>query len=370
MTMTMHRHPVWTPLAAAAALAVSLSAGCARKPVEEVASEEEVPVAVKEVTAVPVFEVVVATTGIVTPAPGADWTITAPEPSRIAELPHAEGERVRDGDLLVRFDNPNLAAELAARQSDIEQQTARLDTAKAARARLEGLVRDGIAAQKDLDAAKQEEIQAQAALKQAQAALATTNVLISRTNVKARFAGIVARRWHNVGDWVDAAASDPVLRVIDPERLEVVASVPAADLSHISLGHAARVHDPGSTETEAAKVVSAPAAVDPASATAEVRLAFARRTRLAAGTPVSVDIITSTRQNVLAVPTVAIVRDGAEVFVMVAGQDDDKAHKTPVTLGVSSGDLTEVLKGVKGGDLVIVRGQAGLPDEAAIVVVK
>ena len=45
-------------------------------------------------------------TAIVTPAPGADLVVTAPEAARIAEMPHAEGERVRKGDLLVRFDIP------------------------------------------------------------------------------------------------------------------------------------------------------------------------------------------------------------------------------------------------------------------------
>ena len=41
-----------------------------------------------------------------TPAPGADLVVTAPEPARIAEMPKAEGDRVRRGDLLVRFEIP------------------------------------------------------------------------------------------------------------------------------------------------------------------------------------------------------------------------------------------------------------------------
>ena len=51
---------------------------------------------------------------------------------------------------------------------------------------------------------------------------------------------------------------------------------------------------------------------------------------------------------------------------MVAGEDDNKAHKTPVTLGASANGMTvEITSGVKAGDRVIVRGQDGLPDEAA-----
>ena len=49
-----------------------------------------------------------------------------------------------------------------------------------------------------------------------------------RTVVRARFAGIVAKRFHNPGDTVDGAAGDPVLRVIDPRRLQIVSACPWA----------------------------------------------------------------------------------------------------------------------------------------------
>jgi multidrug efflux pump subunit AcrA (membrane-fusion protein) len=113
-----------------------------------------------------------------------------------------------------------------------------------------------------------------------------------------------------------------------------------------------------------------PAAVDPASATADVRVHFNSPTHLAAGVPVDVTIVAERLTKVLVIPTVGIIRDGNEVFVMVAGQDDDKAHKTPVTLGLSSNGNTQVKSGLKAGDLVIVRGQDGLPDDAAITIVK
>ena len=101
-----------------------------------------------------------------------------------------------------------------------------------------------------------------------------------------------------------------------------------------------------------------------------MRVRFSAPTRLATGQPVNVTIVADRLTNVIVIPTVAIIRDGDEVFVMVAGEDDDKAHKTPVTLGASASGMTQVKTGVKAGNLVIVRGQEGLPDEAAIVVIK
>jgi RND family efflux transporter MFP subunit len=363
--MTTLRPPLRLTFAVAALMAMT---ACGHKPVESVATEEDVPVSVKEATIADTFETTVTATGVVTPASGADWTITAPEAARIAEMPKNEGERVNAGDLLVRFEIPSIEADVASKQADIEQASARLDTAKAALVRITGLVEGGIAAKKDQEAAALDQAQAEASLRQARAAFAAANVLEQRVTVKARFAGIVAKRWHAVGDLVDA--NGQVLRVIDPSRLEVVASVTVGDLGRVALGRPVHIESVAGAAPEEGTVVSAPAAVDPASATADVRVRFNTPTKLPAGVPVSVSIVADRLTKALVIPTVAIVRDGDEVFVMVAGQDDDKAHKTPVTLGATSGAQTQIKSGLKAGDLVIVRGQDGLPDEAAITVVK
>jgi RND family efflux transporter MFP subunit len=351
-----------------AALVGVCASACGHKAVESVATDEDVPVAVQAAAVVDAFETTVSATGVVAPESGADWTITAPEAGRVAEMPRGEGEHVATGDLVVRFEIPTLTADLTAREADVTQATARVDAMKAAETRVAGLVDRGINAKKDLEGAHLDEAQAEAALRQARAALESATVLQERTTVRARFPGIIAKRSHAVGDLVDAAA--PVVRVIDPSRLEVVASIPVADLGRVSPGHAARVESPAGTATEAGTVVSTPAAVDPASATAEVRIHFNAATHLATGTPVSVTVVADRLTKVLVIPSVAVVRDGSEIFVMVAGQDDDKAHKTPVTLGPEAAGRVVIRSGVKAGDLVIVRGQDGLPDDANITIVK
>jgi multidrug efflux pump subunit AcrA (membrane-fusion protein) len=50
---------------------------------------------------------------------------------------------------------------------------------------------------------------------------------------------------------------------------------------------------------------------------------------------------------------------------MVAGSDK-KAHKRKVTVGLTTPKLVEITGGVKTGEAVIVQGQQGLPDGAAI----
>jgi multidrug efflux pump subunit AcrA (membrane-fusion protein) len=63
----------------------------------------------------------------------------------------------------------------------------------------------------------------------------------------------------------------------------------------------------------------------------------------------------------------ALVSEEGERFVMVVDADN-KAHKRPVTVGLSTRTLAEVTAGIKAGDRVIVRGQDGLPEGAAVAV--
>ena len=213
--MMTPRRPLQRTLALAG-LAALLSA-CSHKPVESVATEEDVPVSVKPATLVPTFETTVNATGVVAAESGFDWTVTAPESARIAELPRSEGERVKAGDLLVRFEIPTLAADVTTKEADVAQASAKVDTAKAALARTTGLVERGIGAKKDQEAAALDLAQAEAALKQAHAAVDAAYVLQDRAVVKARFPGIIAKRWHGAGDLVETGGT--VVRVIDPARL-------------------------------------------------------------------------------------------------------------------------------------------------------
>ncbi|MEO7273215.1 MAG: efflux RND transporter periplasmic adaptor subunit [Vicinamibacterales bacterium] len=368
MTFT-HRPSGSRPLAlvvGALLLVFAAVAACERPSVEQIATTAVVPVAV-ETARVDTIESTVAATGLVTPAPGAELIVVAPDAGRIAELPRAEGETVRAGDLLVRFDIPTLAADLGARQAAVAQVAARLEAAKTNLARLSSLLTQGVAAPRDVEEATRAQAEAQADVEQARSAVTAAGALAARTVVRAAFAGVVAKRYHNPGDFVEASASDPVLRVINPAQLQVVANVPLSDLPRITVGHAAGIVGPGHEEAEAATVLTKASQVEPGSLTAGIRLAFKKPTQLASGSTVRVEIVSERRVGVLVIPVAALVTDEGELFVMVAG-DDNKAHKYSVAAGLSTRTMTEITSGIKAGDRVIVRGQSELPEGAAVSV--
>jgi RND family efflux transporter MFP subunit len=350
------------------ACVVSLVAvgGCHETSIERVETTAAIPVAVEPAT-VETFATRIVASGLVTAGPGAELTIIAPEATRIAELPRAEGESVKAGDLLVRFEMPNLASDVAARRAAVAQASARLEAARANFNRLSSLLAEGVAAPREVEDAKRQQAEAEADLQQARSAVDAAVSLSVRAVVRAPFSGVVSKRFHNPGDFVEAAAGDPVLKLIDPARSQVVAAVPVSDLSRVILGHAAEIREPGRDAGEQGKVLTKPAQVDPAGATGDVRIAFAKPTALAAGTRVEVEIVGEEHPNVVVIPAAAVVNEEGEVFVMVAGTDQ-KAHKYPVAIGLSTRTKVEITSGLKAGDRVIVRGQDGLPEGAAITV--
>lgn len=348
----------------AAVGAALLIAGCGSRAVEEVETTAAATVSVIKVTP-STIEGIVSAAGTVAAAPGADWTITAPDAARIVELPKAEGDTVNAGDLLVRFEIPSVHTDLAARHAENDQAQARVDNAQASVTRLSTLVEHGVAAQKELEDARRELAEATAARSQAQGALQSATLLESRTVVRARFPGVVAKRAHNPGDMVEASASDVILRIVDPTRLQVVAALAVADVRRVDVGKAARILVPGSEDSEPGTVLTRPAAVDADGVSSSIRIAFKGRTRLPVGTPVRVEIVAEERPNVLAVPIDAVLHDGDKAYVIVAGADK-KAHRREVDLGLTTPKQVEVTKGLAAGDSVIVQGQQGLPDGAAI----
>jgi RND family efflux transporter MFP subunit len=343
------------------------STGCGKPAAEQVQTDTVVPVTMAPAVMGSIRAVIHAT-GDVNPGPGAQLMVTAPQAARIGEITKAEGDQVRRGDVLVRFEIPDLNANVQSKSADVSAAESRGRVARENLARLQDLFNRGVASRKEVDDASKELSDAQAALLTAQAGHGSAQQLASRATVVATFNGVVAKRNHNPGDLVDATTTDFVLRVIDPARLQVDASVPIPHLSRIKVGAAARVIVGQDQEPVPMKVASRPAAVEPGTAAAPVRLVFLSPPALAVGTPVQVEIDAEEHTNVVLVPAESIVREGEETAVFIAAAN--KAQRRPVVLGITDNAHAEIKSGVKAGEHVITHGQAGLPDGAAITTEK
>ena len=305
--------------------------------------------------------------GTVVVSRAADMVVIAPEAATIVDLPKQEGDRVEAGDLLVRFDIVALSQALDIATMAVTQAGTRVDAAKAELAKLSELDAKGMVARGQVDAARTALLDAQSAFNRANEELASAKARQAHGEVRARFAGVVVKRWHVEGDAVIAAETDPVIRVVDQTRLQVAVPVSKADLVRIVPGLPVMVAAPGAPP-EPATIALMPA-VDSEGRSAELRLGFVGKTALTLDSVVDVEMIVDQRPDALIIPRKAVQRDeeASVSYVLLAGSDN-LAHRKIVTVGFGTRDQIQILTGIAAGDRVILNGFDLLSDGSAITV--
>jgi RND family efflux transporter MFP subunit len=361
------------PALAGLCLAIAV-AGC-RRDTPRVVERQDTVVPVGAVAAQrAAIRAVLHVSGTVVPGQGGEFLVLAPEPTRLVDVMKTAGDMVKSGDILARFDLPSATQNVSRLSADLAAAEAQLESARVNRERVRGFVERGLVARRDLDAAERDLVEAQDSVNRARAAMAAAQAGAGRAVVRAPFDGIVVTRAHNPGDMV-VSTTDPIMRIVDPRRLEVVASIPRQDQSRVVTGATARVAAAGTEQvrlTVAGRITDLSAeagakTAPPAEADAVAfRLIFAEPSKLAVDMPVQLDIDAEERTDTVLIPTEALIRDGNEAAVFVAAES--RAERRRVKTGIEDAARTEITEGVRAGELVITRGHVGLSDGAAITV--
>jgi RND family efflux transporter MFP subunit len=364
----MGRWPIGAPLTVAVILCIFASQPGCRRQVEPVERESE-PI-VTPVGAVRAersgIRAVVHASGVVAPAEGGEFLAVAPEPSRILEITRREGDPVRSGDVLVRFELSSATQEVNRLSAELAGAQAQLENARINQSRVRDFVDRGLVPRRDLEVADRELADAQANVDRIAKAHAASTSAAARAVVRAPFDGIVVNRRHNPGDLVLSTAADPVLRVVDPRRLDVIASVAEKDTSRVVPGASARLAGPAGGIPVRLTVAQRMADRVGPDGTLPFRLVFQDATDLAADTRVEIDIDAEERSDAVLVPAGALITEGGQTLLMVAA--GSRAERRVVMTGIQTEDRIEITSGLKAGELVITRGHIGLADGAAISV--
>jgi RND family efflux transporter MFP subunit len=346
-------------------LVLAIGTGC-RRSAEPAADTPQAPVVSVAVARVDTLRDAATASGTVVPSASGDVTIVASEPAEILELPKKETDPVAVGDLLVRLEVASVSQALAALQLEALDASNQADRARAEVARQTSFLERGLTSRNAYDASRAALSAAESSLAQTKAQLDTMQASQERTVIKARFPGKVLKVWHAVGDNVRPSPDDPILRVIDPTRVQVSVQLPIAQLARVVTGQAATITAIGGTP-EAGVVMAKLATTDPNAPTGEVRLGFTNPSTQPLDTPVSAEILFDQRTNAVVVPAGAVARDSLGFYVLLAG-DDQRAHRRDVRLGLVTRDAAQVISGVANGDRVIVAGGAELTDGALFVI--
>ncbi len=207
----------------------------------------------------------------------------------------------------------------------------------------------------------------QAQVAAAKAHYQSSQAQASYAEVRSPLTGVVSDRPINVGEMASSGSS--LISIVELTRVVARASVPVHEAALLTVGKPATISSGTQELTGKVSVVSP--AVDPNTTTVQVWVeAQNPGEHLKLGSTVQISMDAGEVPNAIVVPASALLSsDEGGDKVMVAGSDN-RAHESPVKIGVRSGDDVQILSGVKAGDQVITQGALGLDDKAKIAITK
>jgi len=260
------------------------------------------------------------------------------------------GTVMNRGAVLARIDPERLALTLRDNQAVLARLEAQLSLLATQRARLQSLAGQSVVSQSQLEEAQARERMAAQDVVQALVARDRARLDLDRATVRAPFAGIVAERLQQAGEFVASGA--PLLRLVNDRELEVVARAPLTSADTVVAGDAVRLVD-GERRTSG-KVRAVIPVGDERSRMVELRIALADRS-LRVGTPVRVEIASPALKSVVTVPRDAVIqRQGASYVMRV--RPDNTAERVAVNLGPGRDNHVQIDGLLRAGDRVIIRG--------------
>ena len=330
----------------------------------------------------------------------------------LSEVKVEEGDRVQKGQIIAMIDKALLKAQLrqaeagvemaeidlAKNENELRKAASKLEAARIAREKLEGIfvrfqkLSDlGVTSEVEMDRAEiayensvaaynaadedyralqtkstQGRIESKTRLVKARAELEMMLVRLEKCTIRAPISGIVAskRKWTGestrLGDSV-------IVTIFQTDEMFAEVDVNEKNAGAVKVGQEAEVRvDAVADMPFNGKVAMIGPVIDLASRTVKVRVKVANEEQvLKTGMFVRANIALQSLKNVIAVPEEAIVAVGGgqqKVFVVF----DGVAFLRDVQTGSVIDGWVELKKGVRAGERVVVEGQRGLKDLAAV----
>lgn len=291
-----------------------------------------------------------------------DAKVASAEAGRIEYVAEV-GTHVKAGERLAQLDDQALRLRRDEIQTDVRRAEAQRALAQTQLDRLEKLGSTNAIAKTNVDEARATlETDAQT-LAHARAQLREVEHDIDQAQVRAPFAGIVAERFAQRGEYVQIGAT--IVHLIDTDHVEARVQAPLAMASRMRTGMEVKVKSPSGAEASA-KVRAVVPVGDERARQFELRVGLDASLALV-GAAVEVALPEGGSDDALTVPRDAIVQRANQTYVMrVSAQNT--AEQVPVATTLASGDKVEVRGALTVGDRLVVRGAERLAPGQAVKV--
>lgn len=289
--------------------------------------------------------------GVVAATPEGEAVLTARADGAITAINRRLGDIVRAGESIATMESRD-AASIASERSTAQ---AKLALARSTYTREKRLFDARVTARQDLEGAQAALAEAEAEARRSQSAAAASKVSgDGRTlAVVSLISGRVTKSDAKLGSYV--LAGTELFRVSDPNRIQINASVLAADARRIKPGDTAVIELLGG-ETISAVVRSTTPSLDPESKSATIVLQPQGIGGLTQGQGLRVRIkpTASPAGSAIALPEEAVQSFEGRDVVFVKTAKGFRA--TNVTTGQRSGGRIEIVEGLKAGTVVATKG--------------
>ncbi len=282
-----------------------------------------------------------------------DAKLAAEVTGRLLEVADV-GTVVAKGDVVARIEGTVIKLRRAEQQAEVERAKARLRFLESEERRYVQLADSNLAAATKLEQTRSDRDVSRSDLQIARSRLAQIEDQLARTRIRAPFDGTVVERLMTPGERVDVGRT--VVRMVDPQRLEVIARAPLEYYAYVRPGQQLELRTGPVVASGTVRTVVAVGSEN--THLFEVRLDI-ESNRFPVGQTLRVSIPISEARETLVVPRDALVLrpEGVTVFVV---DTDQTARQVSVTTGIGAGEQIEVLGDLKDGDKVIIRGNERL----------
>ncbi|MDR3075794.1 MAG: efflux RND transporter periplasmic adaptor subunit [Synergistaceae bacterium] len=260
------------------------------------------------------------------------------------------GDKVEAGQVLITLAKGDHDSNAQARKTAYEEAEANYE-------RMSKLVKNGSAAQADVERAR-------TAMKEAQANVQNSKSALKRTVLRSEIPGVVTARHANPGEIAEAGGT--LLVIEDMSETEARIMVAGKDFRNISAETAVRIIAGSGAHHGRVTRVSPKASEETGLYPVFVKLD--PKSGIMPGSYVEGSFLVKRERGAIVIPASAVINRGGRHFVYV--MDERGGEKTAslreVKFSDGSGERVALSSGLSSGDLVIVSGSRGLYDGAPV----
>jgi multidrug efflux system membrane fusion protein len=307
--------------------------------------------------------------GTVTPVNTA--SISSQVSGIVTAVHYTEGQLVQKGAPLIEIDSRPYAATLAQSQGILERDKGILAQAQMDLARYQAAWARNAIPKQTLDDQEKLVAQIQGTVHNDEGTVSYDQIQVEYCHIVSPITGRVGLRLVDQGNVVQANAGTVLAVVAQIQPITAVFSPAEDDLGKIEpqLRKRAKLEADaydasGQKEIATGTLLTLDNQIDTTTGTVKARAQFANKdSSLFPNQFVNIRLLTNTLQNVTLIPNAAVQHNGQAAFVYVIA--DNKAHLTPITVGVTNAQTAQVT-GINPGDVLATSSFDKLQDNTAI----